>query len=564
VGETTTIDLRSSTAHPNPAILQQVTYSDARPSSSVLGASLNGSQLSLTVPRNTPKGTEYTVDVTLRWDSFTVEGRVNVIVVGSTRPLPVAVTDDYETKRPVGTYSMSPLVNDSNPYQTTGEPLTIVDAQITNAGNVGTVNFTDDQISVTPVSTPQYLVIEIAYTIADATEDPDRERNGIINFTITDVPMAVGKPAREGGSQYGGDGTATIRFDAPGTNGKDITSYEVRTIQTGAVSTGCTAGAPCTIGGLANGTPYTFDVRAINENGPGPWSIPSDTITPFGTPTAPASVTLTAVDPWGPSGSMQATWPAVAGTGGTTTYYWSSTSGASGNTTGTSTGNINGLNGGNYTVTVYARNTAYQGPSTTSNSVTITQQATPPQVGRPSTNVTDGSASGEIRWNWGGVTANPGGSANLSYEVRVNGGGVTNVGTDTQYTRGGLGAGGYSLEVRAVNKAGAGPWSQASPEGTITNPASASLCRVINGGTDPGSDMFGIRWSGQGSGNHQMRVGSTGGSFTYVHNASGSSGQIITQSWAHSDGTTNSNTPYWAIFDGTAYPQQRMGDIPSC
>src|SRR5690606_13770498 len=97
-------------------------------------ATLNGSQLSLTVPRNTPKGSTYTVGVTLRWDSFTVQGVVNVTVVGSTRPLPVAIADDYETQRGDGAVVANPLINDSNPYQTTGEPLTIVDAVVQNTG----------------------------------------------------------------------------------------------------------------------------------------------------------------------------------------------------------------------------------------------------------------------------------------------------------------------------------------------------------------------------------------------------------------------------------------------
>ncbi|MBC7633384.1 Ig-like domain-containing protein, partial [Aeromicrobium sp.] len=211
VGETTTVDLRQSTGHPNPQILQQVTYSEIAPSGSALSANLSGSQLALSVPRDTPKGTTYTVGVTLRWDTFTVPGTINVTVVGSTRPLPVAVSDTYETKRPVGTFVMDPLVNDSNPYQTTGEALTIVDAQITNAGSVGSISFTGTQIRVTPNSSPPYMVIEVVYTVQDATKDRDRRVNGTITFTVTDVPDVVQKPDSDGGSAIGGDGSATIR-----------------------------------------------------------------------------------------------------------------------------------------------------------------------------------------------------------------------------------------------------------------------------------------------------------------------------------------------------------------
>ncbi|HWH98557.1 MAG TPA: Ig-like domain-containing protein, partial [Pseudolysinimonas sp.] len=221
VGETQVVDLRSSTAHPNPQILQQVTYSEIQVSNSTLSASVNGSQLSLSVPVNTPKGTTYTVDLVLRWDKFSVPATVNVTVVGSTRPPAVAVTDTYETKRPVSSYDVNPLANDSNPYQSTGEPLRIVDA----SSNIGSVTFTDSEITITPPATPQYVEVVVVYTIEDATEDADRRVNGTINFTVTDVPAEVTQPQPDGGSPIGGDGTATIRFTAPATNGKDITAY---------------------------------------------------------------------------------------------------------------------------------------------------------------------------------------------------------------------------------------------------------------------------------------------------------------------------------------------------
>jgi hypothetical protein len=53
--------------------------------------------------------------------------------------------------------------------------------------------------------------------------------------------------------------------------------------------------------------------------------------------------------------------------------------------------------------------------------------------------------------------------------VRVNGGGAVSVGGATSHTQN-FGTGSYSLEVRAVNKAGAGPWSPASAAGQINDP----------------------------------------------------------------------------------------------
>src|SRR5690606_34391332 len=134
VGEETRIDLRKSTGHPNPKILQEVTYSNVTGASKGLQANLSGSELAMTIPRNTPKGTTMTLGVTLRWDDFEVPGTINVTVVGSKRPPAVAVTDELEMKRGGGdgggSITAHPLVNDSNPYQTTGEPLRIVDARV--------------------------------------------------------------------------------------------------------------------------------------------------------------------------------------------------------------------------------------------------------------------------------------------------------------------------------------------------------------------------------------------------------------------------------------------------
>lgn len=566
VGETTVIDLRASTAHPNPQILQQVTYSDARASNGALNASLNGSQLSLTVPRTTPKGSTYTVDVTLRWDRFTVQGTVNVLVVGSSRPLPVAVTDDYETKRPVGTYTMSPLTNDSNPYQTSGEPLTIIDARITNAENVGAVTFTDDQIRITPVSTPQYLVIGIAYTIADATEDADREVNGTINFTITDVPAEVGKPSR-GGSQYGGNGSASISWTAPATNGKEITSYEVRNVQTGTVATVGGTTYSHTATGLTNGTTYTFQVRAINENGPGPWSIASDPITPYGTPQQ-VNPTITVVDQWGPGGVIRANWPAVAGTGGTTTYFWTASNGATGNTTSLQTPDIGGLAGGSYTVQVYARNEAYSGLPGTSNSGTIINQGQPGAITITGTSPSNGAyAPATVTWSWGAVTASPGGSASLSYEVRYNGGGWSNVGVTTSYALSNRGTGDHTLEVRAVNKSGAGGSASATVSlAQQPAPPRATLCLYWNGnGTN--SHSLGINWSGQSPGGHTMKPDNPSNDFMYSYSSSGSSGHLRTSAWSNWNGVRGNADgvkQLWVTFDGVDYPGSAMQDIPMC
>ncbi|MEP6480827.1 MAG: Ig-like domain-containing protein [Rhodoglobus sp.] len=489
VGDTATIDLRSSTGHPNAQILQEVTYSDITPSNKALTANLNGSQLSLSVPRNTPKGTTYTVGVTLRWDKFTVPGTINVTVVGSTRPLAVAVTDDLESKRPLSSYVISPLTNDSNPYQTTGEPLKIVAAVITNSPSVGSVTFTGTQITVTPNASPAYIPIVITYTIEDATQDTDRRVNGTINFTITDVPDVVQKPSIA--AAIGDDKSATIGWVIPATNGKPITSFEVKTVQTSAVMTVAGGQTSATITGLTNGTPYTFQVRAINVNGPGPWSLASDPVTPYGTPAAPApTATVDSTNKWAPNGIVNASWPAVGATGGTTTYTYTFSNGYSGTTTGTTASTQANLAAGNYTVSVTASNTGGKvSPAGTSSGAQIQNQTVPPAVGTVGATTNNGFApNGSITWSWAPVGGGPAVTDNLVYEVTLNGA-VQGTQAGTSYSRSGLGEGTYTVTVRAINNAGGGGSSGPSAAAIAAQPVYPSVT-LSGGGSAPYGQWF--------------------------------------------------------------------------
>lgn len=462
VGEQATIDLRASTAHPNPQILQEVTYADLRGQASGVEATLSGSTLTVSTPRTAQKGTTLTLDVNLRWDDFTVPGTITVTVVGSSRPPAVAVDDAYEAQRGDGTLVANPLANDSNPYQSTGEPLTIVGAEVQNSGEPANVSFTASTVSVTPSPTLKSGTVVVVYRVEDATRDPDRAVNGTITLVVSDVPDQVLRPTVPA---QGDEGTVTIGFQAPASNGKPITGYEVVSNPSVPTPTNC-APPSCTITGLTNGTAYTFAVRAINLHGAGAWSPASNPVIPYGTPGTPA-VSLSVGEQWAPGGSVSASWGGVAASGGSLTYTWElmrgSSSVRSGTTTGTSTGNLGNLDGGSYTVRVYATNSGgRQGATGVSNAGTITVQGTP---ARPSVsaNVTDGAQPGSIRWNWNAVTANPGGSANISYEVRLNGGGGwTSVGSNTSHTRNNLNQGSYTLEVRAVNKSGPGAAGSAS------------------------------------------------------------------------------------------------------
>jgi hypothetical protein len=463
VGEKSTLDLRESTGHPNPQILQQVTYSNITGTSAGLSANLSGSQLEISVPRNAKKGSTYTLGVTLRWDKFTVEGTINVLVVGSTRPLAVAVTDTYESQRGDPATVANPLTNDSNPYQTTGEKLKIVDVVVSNTGQPATISHTDNTVTISPNPSLKDGRIEVTYTIEDATEDADRRVNGTIVLVVSDVPDKVTPaPVSYTGSNVGGDSEASWVFTAPASNGKPITSYDVR-VQGGSANakTGCTAGGECKITGLTNGTAYQFSARAVNEHGAGDWSDWSAQITPYGTPSTPA-VILAVNDPWA-AGEIQGSWPQVNGGGSSVTYYWS-TAGRSGTTGGLTTGPISGLPAGSYTISVYAVNAGNKQSATgTSGGGQIQNQTVPGAVPVTRT-VLDGDApDGQVRWNW----SSPGGgaavTANMQYERRLNNGSWVAVNGETQFTSNdNLGEGDYTLFVRAKNKAGTGPAGDAT------------------------------------------------------------------------------------------------------
>ena len=490
-GEPTTVDLRAATGHPNPEILQQVTYSDVTGLGSKIDGRLDGSVLTLKTPRNTPKGTTFDIGVTLRWDKFTVPGTIHVTVVGSTYPPPLAVNDSYETQRGDGTVVTSPLVNDFNPYAETGERLTIVDAKVRNTGDPADVNFTADQVRITPNPSLKSGTIDVAYTVQDATEDPDRRVTGLITLVVSDVPDQTQKPTVP---SQGDEGTVAIGFQAPAANGKEITSYEVRSTPSVTTPTNC-APPSCTITGLTNGTSYQFSVRAINVHGPGAWSTWSDAVIPYGTPQQPAPA-VAVVDQFAPNAVVSASWNEVSANGGSVTYEWRLDGGSwSSPSTARSTGNQT-VQGGVHTFEVRATNSGGKqsgiGSAASPNLATQTAPAAPSVSGA---DVQDGTAPGAIRWTWSGGAASTGGMANITYQVSVDGGGWIDKGTATNHTASGLGAGSHSIQVRAVNKAGAGA-AGSGGAGTISNPppnpSSAIVGKTAKEGCDTGG--FGCQY----------------------------------------------------------------------
>jgi len=97
------------------------------------------------------------------------------------------------------------------------------------------------------------------------------------NFTLH-VLTTPGAPTFTGLTP--GDGSVAVSWSPGSTGGSPILSYQVASEPS---SAGCTVNAPattCTVTGLTNGTPYQFEVRALNAQGPGTPSAPSAFVTP--------------------------------------------------------------------------------------------------------------------------------------------------------------------------------------------------------------------------------------------------------------------------------------------
>ena len=100
----------------------------------------------------------------------------------------------------------------------------------------------------------------------------------------------------------------------PRDNGSPITNFLVRTYLSGGAqvaSANCSGPSSCTISGLTNGTAYQFTVTAQNARGSSTESARSGPVTPYGTPSAPATANASAT-----TGTVTVTWTPPTSDGG--------------------------------------------------------------------------------------------------------------------------------------------------------------------------------------------------------------------------------------------------------
>jgi hypothetical protein len=214
-----------------------------------------------------------------------------------------------------------------------------------------------------------------AVSASSTTSSSSSSSSSTSSSTTTSTSAALPLPnAPTSVSASPNDGSVTLSF-VPPTIGATSVTYAVR-VDGG--SPRALSGPGGQITGLTNGVPYTFQVRATNASGDGPWSSPSIGVVPYGLPGAPTG-----------AGSLvlQRTyliigWTASASNGSAITRYEVASDGGAFVSNGVETTfRHDGLAGGQtHNYVIRAVNARGPGPTATVTATTIPPLVPPPFI----------------------------------------------------------------------------------------------------------------------------------------------------------------------------------------
>jgi hypothetical protein len=353
----------------------------------------------------------------------------------------------------------------------------ITDYTIESSANGGTTWTTvNDGVSTATTTMVSGLTNGTQYSFRVAARNA--AGSGASSPAITATPLgAPGAPsgltAAVAPTTSVGSGQVKLTWNPSQDNGVAITDYVIEFSANGGttwttVNDGMSTATTTMVGGLTNGTQYSFRVAGKNAIWISPWT-PAITATPAWVPGAPSGLTAAVAPTAGVgSGQVKLTWNAPASNNGAAITDYTIESSANGGTTWTTvndgvstatTTTVSGLtNGTQYSFRVAARNAAGSGAS--SPAVLATPLGPP---GAPSgvQAVTPDWDTTQATLTWSAPASNGAAITDYVIEYSVNGvtwmGVIDGVSTATTYTVGGLVYGPmYWFRVTAKNAIGYG------------------------------------------------------------------------------------------------------------
>lgn len=475
-----TLDLAPLASDPNPGDAGKLSFALAGPVPAGFEARLSGTVLSVSAADGATVGTLGQLGVTVTdGRSEPVAGRVDLAVLGSSRPLPVAADDSVDDAVQGRAVTVPVLDNDDNPFPET--PLEIMEA--TADGN-GTASIQGNSVVVTP-DVDFVGSMSVQYRVQDKTGQADRRASARILLTVQGRPDAPATPVVESTRSR----TVVLAWDPPAANGAPITGYTVT--GAGGFSQACPA-TTCTLTGLTNNVEYAFSVTATNVNGTSEPSPQSAVVRPDTQPAQPAPPVLTFGDK-----QLGVSWTPPANDGSPIESYDLQispvpASGVSQKTVPASMTQTTwtGLaNGTSYRVRVQARNAAPEPSGFSDYSAAEVPAGAPAAPGSPTTARADSvGTQSQLTVDWNDTAAN--GAPVTQYQLResqgstvvrtLEAGAVSNMTVRVDNSEQN-----YTYAVRALNKAGWSDWGPASAPrravGTPDAPAAPSLAASRTG-----------------------------------------------------------------------------------